>query len=135
VARLGSDEFAMLLPEVVTASAGLEAAQRLRQELMRPVQLAAGEHVVNIRVGAAVLGAQYQHPDEVLRDAEMALASTRAETPCLVFDADLHRSAAEQERLTSELRQALEQGKLRLVFQPVVHLGDEPVQGIEAVLC
>lgn len=79
VARLGSDEFALLLPEVVTHSAARQAAGHLRQELMRPVQFASGELRVSVRVGTASIGGHYQRPDEILRDAERALAEEKLE--------------------------------------------------------
>lgn len=134
VARLGSDEFALLLPEVTSTSSALEAAQRLREALAVPVQLATGEKTMKVRVGVTVLGAQYQHPDEVLRDAEAALATARTErgNACRVFDAAPQRSIEERERLADEFRRAFERGEIRLVFQPVVHLGNDPVQGFEA---
>jgi len=136
VARLGSDEFALLLPTVITGPAALKAARRLRDHLVRPVRLTSGEMVVSVRVGAASIGERYMHPDEVLRDAELALAGARSEeaATCQLFDATRHRFEADNDRLAGALRQAFDKDELRLAYQPIVHLESGRVQGFEALV-
>jgi diguanylate cyclase (GGDEF)-like protein len=79
IARLGSDEFALLLSAVDSDSTALQEGQRLRDHLMRPMRLSCGEQVVGVRVGATSIDGKYLRSDEVLRDAELALAEAKLE--------------------------------------------------------
>ena len=136
VARLGGDEFAVLVDDT---SGGLPAAaslaQRLLQVIGEPVEL--DGHVVTVAasIGIVVAGAEAT-PLSLFRDADIAMYRAKAagRATWVVFDPQMRVAALERIELERELGNALAEGQLRLVYQPVVDLQTEQVVGFEALL-
>jgi diguanylate cyclase (GGDEF)-like protein len=133
VARMGGDEFALLLP-----SAGADEADalvdRLGATLLRPIP--AGEHQLLIGASIGVAdGAGTDDPFEVLRRADVAMyaAKERGELSHR-YVAELDAAAGEQARIGAELRTALDAGQFRLVYQPIVSLPDGELAGVETLV-
>jgi diguanylate cyclase (GGDEF)-like protein len=133
VARMGGDEFAVLLP-----SAGADEADALVDglgaTLRRPI--AAGEHQLLIGASIGVAdGAGTDDPFEVLRRADVAMyaAKERGERSHR-YVAELDAAAGEQARIGAELRTALDAGQFRLVYQPIVSLPDGELAGVETLV-
>jgi diguanylate cyclase (GGDEF)-like protein len=135
VARVGSDEFALLLMELDREGA-VGAAERLRRDLSDPVVLQRQEVSLTATIGIVVGAPMYHLPEALLRAAQLAMNRAKAvdQSGFEVYDASLHDRAVERLALESGLRRAAERGELTLYYQPIVSLADGRVAGFEALL-
>ena len=134
VARLGADEFALLLPGT-SAEAARTLALRIARDFEAPLQLE--EHTVDVGagIGIACWPRHARDADALISRAELAMhaAKRRAQGP-LTYSDSLDSAAGETLSLLSELRRAIEHGELRLYLQPKVGLRDGRVLGAEALV-
>ncbi|HEX8243819.1 MAG TPA: EAL domain-containing protein [Longimicrobium sp.] len=135
VARLGADQFAVLLAGVREGDATRFAA-RLQAEVAAPMVLAGREVVTTASVGVALGPAGYRQAEDLLRDADLATYRAKAHGPARVelFDREVHARTLDRLELETDLRVAADRGELRLHYQPIVALGDEHLTGFEALV-
>jgi diguanylate cyclase (GGDEF)-like protein/PAS domain S-box-containing protein len=136
VARLGSDEFAVLLEDVGRDGDSLEAAQRLAEAFQSPLEFAGTSLVISLSIGVATASKSRTSPGELLREAELAMyaAKTSGRGRVEVFAPGMLASAATRLELDQDLRHAVERGELRLLLQPVVSIEDSSIVGCEALV-
>jgi diguanylate cyclase (GGDEF)-like protein/PAS domain S-box-containing protein len=136
VGRLGGDEFAILVDQVGDETALVAMADRLQQTLAVPYALDGTEVTSSASIGITFSSVGYETPGDVLRDADIAMyrakAAGRARTA--LFDASLRAQLASQVNLERDLRRALEQQQLHLVFQPIYDLATGLVDSFEALV-
>ncbi|MDE2081319.1 MAG: diguanylate cyclase, partial [Burkholderiales bacterium] len=134
VARLSGDEFALLLPGS-TAAAALAVAERVADVFRLPMTL--DDHTVDIAASFGVSCWPDHGPDAdvLLKHAELAMyEAKRTARAMLVYDPSIDAGSERSLSLLSELRQALEQGELRLFLQPKVALASGRLTGAEALV-
>jgi len=131
-ARLGGDEFAVVLTEGVDPERAVEVAERLLEEIARPVELASVQLLTQASIGIA-LG---EDADSMLREADIAMYRAKAhpEVGYAFFDPQLDRAAVERSLRIGELRDAISGGELRLDYQAVVDLARYEITGYEALV-
>jgi diguanylate cyclase (GGDEF)-like protein len=136
IARFGGDEFTVLLPGITDEAYALGVARRLAETLREPLVLDGERRYVTASVGMSFSAPGEHDPHALLRDADAAMyrAKERGKSRCEVFDDSMRESAMERLELESGLRHALEDGELRLVYQPLVTLEDGRISGVEALL-
>ena len=136
VARLGGDEFAILAQAVEGAAEATGLAERIQQALLTPVTLGGGEIAASVSVGLVLGPAQYDGPEDLLRDADTALyrAKDLGRARAEVFDPSMHERVKAALRTQSDLRQALARREFRVLYQPIVCLGTSVLAGCEALL-
>ncbi|MFC3991003.1 putative bifunctional diguanylate cyclase/phosphodiesterase [Actinoplanes siamensis] len=133
VARMGGDEFTLLLPGASRESA-TALAERVRQMLAQPVRVAGHELLISANIGIADTGG-LADPVEALRRADVAMyAAKELGEPYRWYDPELDRRAGEDARTGAELRTALDAGQLRLVYQPIVELPAGRLIAVEALV-
>jgi predicted signal transduction protein with EAL and GGDEF domain len=136
VARLGGDEFAVVLDGLADAAEAERLAAGVAAALAAPFALDGQEVAVSASVGVAVADpARGVSPAELLRDADLAMyrAKARGKARFEVFEPAMGDGARERAELVADLRRALEQGGLRLAYQPVVELATGRVAAVEAL--
>ncbi len=135
VARLGGDEFGLLLEEIANERTAIATAERIAASFARPFVLGAGSQFVTASIGIALADGHHQAA-ALLRDADAAMyrAKQRGRARYDVFDDELRMRALARDRTEGELHRALDNGELRLVYQPVVDIRTEQVNGVEALL-
>lgn len=135
-ARLGGDEFVILLEDIQTPLAAAGAAARLLSVLSEPLHLQGREVQMSASIGLAIGANHYVDPEELLRDADIAMyrAKHAGRNGYAIFDQQMHAAAIHRLNLETGLRQALVREELRVVFQPVVRVSDQRVLGFEALL-
>lgn len=133
-ARVGGDEFAVLLHDVDHDGA-LHFAERIRSALGEPVDLDGETVVVSASIGVSMFPDDGRTYDELLRRADFAMydAKARGRDLCRPY---LRGTAPGRARLTleAELRRALLDDELTLVFQPEVDLLRDEVVALEALI-
>jgi diguanylate cyclase (GGDEF)-like protein len=148
VARLGPDEFGVLLPGGGGEIAALEVVERLRVALQEPVDVDGRLLQVTASFGVAVAGfpdrPDRRGPAELIRDADVAVAAARDGRPragadgsaaarVAVFEPAMHERTRARTELSAELVGAVERGELQLLYQPIVDLATNVVHGVEAL--
>jgi diguanylate cyclase (GGDEF)-like protein/PAS domain S-box-containing protein len=135
VARLGGDEFAVLLEHVAQADDALALAERLLAALSAPMSVNGTEVLPGASVGITLSDIGARSVDEVLRDADLAMYAAKAggRQRVSLFDASMHERIAEKLKLEGDLRRAIGEGQLSLVYQPLYALEPRRLIGFEAL--
>ena len=135
VARLGGDEFAVLLEHVCAPDAALALAQRLLAVLCAPMTINGTEVTASGSIGITFSDLGYRTADEVLRDADLAMYAAKADgrRRVVLFDQSMHERIAEKLKLEGDLRRAIGEGQLSVVYQPLFDLDPYRLTGFEAL--
>jgi predicted signal transduction protein with EAL and GGDEF domain len=136
LARVGGDEFTILLEDIRNPSDAVRIAERIQQSVAAPILLDTQEVFVTASVGIAISGAVTCAGDDLLRDADIAMYRAKAAggDRCAVFDATMHEHAVERLQLETDLRRAVERQEFRLQYQPIVSLDNHRIVGFEALI-
>src|SRR5437870_5736661 len=136
VARLGGDEFTVLLEDMRDPSDAARMAERIGVSLQTPFDVAGQQVLVSSSIGIALDTHRSHRPDDLLREADMAMyrAKSGGKARYEIFDTYMGERAMERLELETELRHAPEHGELVLDYQPVVSLADGSLAAVEAVL-
>ena len=112
VARLGEDEFAILLRHIQDGDEAIRMAEQIQQVLSRPFSLEEHEVFVTVSIGIALSAPYYAQPEHLLRDAGTAMYRAKAmgRASYLVFDKSMRTGMLVKLRLESDLRRAIAQG-------------------------
>ena len=135
-ARLGGDEFAILAEDIDGAGGALRLGQRITSATQVPLRVGDDEFAVSVSVGVAVTDRAGQRPEELMRQADLALyrAKDRGRDRAELFDDELR--TRDVSRLTVErmLRRAVLEQRLLVEYQPIVSLTQDAVVGAEALV-
>jgi diguanylate cyclase (GGDEF)-like protein len=136
LARIGGDEFTILLNGVDDVQAATAVAERLRSVASRPFQIHGREVVTSLSIGVVMSADRYQRADEMIRDADTAMyrAKRMGKGRCEVFDTSMLAAAEERLVLETDLRHALDRQEFELYYQPIVSLAAARVTGFEALI-
>jgi diguanylate cyclase (GGDEF)-like protein len=136
VARFGGDEFTVLCRDGRQPAAALRMAERILEEVARPILLPQGEVFVTGSIGIAV-SRRGGRPDEALvRDADLAMyqAKRSGRARAEFFETDLRDRNLEQLHTNAALHHGLERDEFEVHYQPIVHLNSGEITGLEALL-
>ena len=135
VARLGGDEFAVLLRQLDQPDDAEALALRLQEALAAPMTINGTEVVPSASIGVTFSDLGYRTADEVLRDADLAMYSAKANgrRRVAIFDQSMHERIAEKLKLEGDLRRAIGEGQLSVVYQPLFDLEPYRLSGFEAL--
>jgi diguanylate cyclase (GGDEF)-like protein len=133
IARVGGDEFAVLLEELREPGDAARAAQRLLDALEAPFELREREFFVSTSIGIA---AGKGDAETLLRDADLAMyrAKSRGKGRYAVYEPGMHTAIVERLELEVDLKRALERDELGVVYQPIFSLVSGSVTGVEALV-
>ncbi len=134
VARLGGDEFAVLVGELAGSHEALAVAARLQSSFTEAFFIEGHQVVTSASIGIAIGSAHYEKPEQVLRDADVAMyaAKTQGRSKSVLFDATMYRDLVLRSELERELRNAVRNEELQTVYQPILALENASVTGFEA---
>ncbi|TVR31976.1 MAG: bifunctional diguanylate cyclase/phosphodiesterase [Nitriliruptor sp.] len=135
VARFGGDEFVILLDDVDESSEALRGSDRLLEVFQRPFRIGQRDHVMTASAGV-VVGADRCDPEAILRDADAAMYQAKESGRARIqrFDAPLRDALLLRVELAQDLHGSIERGELTLDYQPLFHLCDDTMLGVEALL-
>ncbi len=135
-ARMGGDEFAVLLDDIEVPSDVVRIAKRIHHAFETPFNLAGKELFTSISIGIAFGDQRYQEPLEVVRDADIAMYRAKAAGTARyeVFDTAMHERAVKRLQLETDLRWAVEREEFQTYYQPIVSLSSGRLVGFEALV-
>jgi len=136
VARLGGDEFTVLIPDVKGQNEAVSVAHRIRDALSSPFKVGDQEVFTTASTGIAISSPHYETPDEILRDADIAMYRAKSEGRARhhVYDETMHPLVLNQLQMENDLRRAVENDEFRLHYQPIVHTSSGRIVACEALL-
>jgi diguanylate cyclase (GGDEF)-like protein/PAS domain S-box-containing protein len=135
IARWGGDEFVILLEDVREVGCASLVAERIQGLFRTPFSLDGHEVFTTVSIGIVVGSEDYARPEELLRDADIAMYRAKEERGSSVtFDRSMHRSAIELLELENDLRRAMERREFRMFYQPIVDLETGKLAGLEALI-
>ncbi len=135
LARIGGDEFAILMDEITEEAETSEIVARLHRRLAEPFQLSGGEVYASATMGIATTLSSDRHVEDLMRDADFALHQAKGlgASGVELYKAQDHTKARERFRMEADLRRAIENDDLTLVFQPLIDLQSGGICGVEAL--
>jgi EAL domain-containing protein (putative c-di-GMP-specific phosphodiesterase class I) len=135
-ARIGGDEFAVLLEDVRSDDDATSIAERLIDVLREPITVRGREVSVRASIGIAIRGPAREDADDLLRNADVALNSVKAsgKNRFSIFALEMHEQVLKRMTVRSDLEGAVDRGEFRLHYQPIVSLETEELVGIEALV-
>jgi len=135
LARIGSEEFTVLVDYIAGDRDAISVADRLRCALEKPFDIDGHELFTSATVGIAVSTTGYRRPEEILRDATMALHRAQAKgAPVELFDAKMRDRAVARLRLETDLRNGIRDNTFVVHYQPIVALDSGRIAGFEALV-
>ncbi|HEX8720157.1 MAG TPA: EAL domain-containing protein [Pyrinomonadaceae bacterium] len=136
VARVGGDEFTILLDDLDGEAEAQAVAERIQQEVSAPIVLSGREVFTTMSIGLATGSASYTDPEDILRDADTAMyrAKSLGKARHVLFDHSMHASAVNLLQIETDLRKALEKEQFFLLYQPIVSLDNFKLCGFEALI-
>lgn len=136
VARLGGDEFVVLLGQVNRAEDAARVAERIAQLISLPYDIGGQTVSVTTTIGISVFPADGVTTDVLMKNADIAMyhAKESGRNGYQFYSREIHEQALARFSMENELKSAIENQELTLVYQPKVNLSDGSVSGIEALV-
>ncbi|HKP80975.1 MAG TPA: diguanylate cyclase [Pyrinomonadaceae bacterium] len=137
LARVGGDEFAVLLDDVSGEEEASSVATRIQQALAISFNLLGQEVYTTMSIGIALASDYYgEHVSDMLRDAETAMhtAKVRGKARYEIFGRDMHGELMSRLKMETDLRRACERDELFVDYQPIVSLEGRTLIGFEALV-
>ncbi|ACK73486.1 response regulator receiver modulated diguanylate cyclase/phosphodiesterase with PAS/PAC sensor(s) [Gloeothece citriformis PCC 7424] len=136
IARLGGDEFVILLEDLSEVGQAIKVAQRINEILSSSFLIDDQEIFITASIGIAFSNSSYEHPSQILRDADTAMyyAKNNGRGKYQVFDSSMHIHALKQLQLENDLRRAIERDELVVYYQPIICLKNGTLIGVEALV-
>jgi predicted signal transduction protein with EAL and GGDEF domain len=136
LARMGGDEFTILLVDIRDASDGVRVAERIQQKLEAPFMISGQEVSITASIGIALSATGYSTAEDILHDADTAMYRAKAlgKSRYEICDPAMHARAVSRFKLETDLRRAMDREEFRVHYQPIVSLQDCRIVGFEALL-
>lgn len=135
-ARLGGDEFAITLTQLKHAEDAKKVAERVLTVLRKPFEIEGHSLTTGASIGIAISPDDAKTAEQLFKFADIAMyrAKHQGRNQCCFFEREMQQHAEERFQVEQELREAVRDKKLRLLFQPIVSAGNCEVYGFEALI-
>jgi diguanylate cyclase (GGDEF)-like protein/PAS domain S-box-containing protein len=136
VARVGSDEFLLILPDLKRADQSEVIAERVLERFTLPFHIDNTELFVSASIGIAVSPEDGEDASVLLRNASAAMYQAKLQGPNAshYFTREMNAHAMERMKIENHLRHAMERNELFLHYQPLVDADNSTLIGAEALL-
>lgn len=136
VARVGGDEFVVLLPEVDESAHARTVGRKLLETLREPFEILGQEFTVTTSVGVSLYPGHGGDEEELLKNADVAMyqAKEAGKNSLRVYSSEMSRSSRERLELENSLRHALANDEFELHYQPRRETTTSRITGMEALL-
>jgi diguanylate cyclase (GGDEF)-like protein/PAS domain S-box-containing protein len=135
VARIGGDEFTVILPELTSPVAASNVARKILQALEPPFSLAGREFCITASIGISIYPADGRDGAALTRKADIAMyqAKKLGRNHYLMYRKQMSADVRRRVVLENELRRALGRGEMYLLYQPQIDLRSGRLVGVEAL--
>jgi len=136
VARMGGDEFAIIMTQMEQATDAAALSKRIRESVIKPYQIEGHQIVTDISIGISVAPMDAVESTEILRNADMAMYDAKADGrgTFRFFEPEMNTRMKVRRELEMDLRKALATEQFQLYYQPLVVLQTNDVNAFEALL-
>jgi diguanylate cyclase (GGDEF)-like protein/PAS domain S-box-containing protein len=136
LARLGGDEFVIVAEDIADEHAALALGERIAEAGRKPFKVGTEEFVCTVSVGIATTADAHHVAEDLLQEADFALyrAKDRGRDRAEVFDEELRTTAVGRLGTERMLRRAIEEDRLRVLYQPIIDLQTGRVASVEALI-
>ncbi len=136
VARIGGDEFTILINDIQDADEAVAIADRILHNFLQPIELATHTIFGSVSIGLVISNQGYEIADDLLRDADIAMYRSKSlgKGRYTIFDKEMYAQNLKTVQLDNDLRYALERAEFELHYQPIVHLSSGELAGFEALI-
>ncbi len=136
IARIGGDEFAILLEDLDNETMTMAISQRILDVIKKPIQTAKKSIVASISIGIGLKDETVNRFEDLLKNADHAMyhAKSKGKNTIQVYEASLHKSVLSARRILDELKIAIKERQLFFYYQPIVDLKTRRIVGFEALM-
>ncbi len=136
LARVGGDQFAILLVSEQSPQDLAGLAERVRRSLRAPIKIAGQEIVLTGSIGIAVYDGETPSHLDLYKEAEIAMyrAKRGGADRIEIFRPEMRADRDDRVALESDLRKALAKNQIRVLYQPIIYLPTEELAGFEALV-
>ncbi|MFM7190991.1 MAG: diguanylate cyclase domain-containing protein, partial [Microcystaceae cyanobacterium] len=136
LARFGGDEFVMILKNIRSHPEVIQIVERVINQFRYPFHLENHRVSINISLGITFSSLGYKHPQELLRDASIALfqAKKMGKNGYQIMTPAMQYPAIQRLQMKTELQEALKQQQFCLYFQPLINLYTQQLVGFETLI-
>ncbi len=136
VARMGGDEFAVLLEDFQSNQEAIAITRRMLEAIRHPLMILDQEVQVSASVGVVLQTERYTSPNDLLRDADISMYRSKelGKNQFKVFSKSMYEHVVQTVKLENDLRHALAGNEFELFFQPIYTLAAQRLQGFEALI-
>jgi len=135
LARFGGDEFAIMIDNIQEVNIAINLAKKIQNSLTWPFHWDQQEIFLNASIGIVFSTSEYKEPEQLLRDADIAMYSAKGSHKShQVFDAVMRQNTQKKFQIETDLRLAIENQELVLYYQPIISLKTGYISGFEALI-
>ncbi|WP_319422830.1 GGDEF domain-containing response regulator [Pleurocapsa sp. FMAR1] len=136
VAKIGEDEFALLITNIIDPQDIINRAEHLYRQLIKPFQIKSSLICSTVSIGIALNQDRNQNPAQLLQSADTAMqyAKVNFVKTSVLFNDRMQSKAVEKLRLENDLQKAIENKQLYLNYQPIVSLDTGKISCLEALV-
>jgi diguanylate cyclase (GGDEF)-like protein/PAS domain S-box-containing protein len=136
IARIGGDEFAVLLTRDGHGEQAIETARQITQALCLPTEVEGLPLFTSCSIGIATLDVQHSIAEDLIRDADVAMyaAKKKGRGTWAVFDLSMRQASINMLVMQNALKHAITRDEFYLVYQPIFSISTQAVVGVEALI-
>jgi len=136
LARIGGDEYAILLEDLENDSMTMIISHRILEVMKKPINTERGSILVSVSIGVCLKDDKTETFEDLLKNADHAMyhVKNHGKNSIQVYETSLHQSIVNAKKLLLELRTAIDKQQLFFHYQPIVELDTNKILGFEALL-
>lgn len=136
ISHFGEDKFIIFLSRTTNEQQAIALAHHLQQSLTTAFIIEQREIFISFNMGIVVCDASYTDPEEIFRDADLAIQKAKNSSCCYyqVFDSTIENKTLGILEIETDLRIALKRQEFSLNYQPIIALNTETIVGFETLV-
>ncbi len=136
LARMGGDEFTVLLKDIKSIDDPAVVAQRLLRQVSKPYEISGNKLVIGVSIGGSIFPDNATDAVGLLKTADAAMykAKELGRNNCQFFSDEISQESNAKVEIENDLRLALDRGELKVYYQPIIDVKSMKIAGAEALL-